>query len=152
MLSKIDKELSNKFITCAKYVKKSHGQYMTQTKILEIIHDADEIISQKALQEKLGIQSGSMSEVVIKLEKKGYIERIKSSQDRRAYDIILTEEGQEEYHKHKEKEHDSSTLFVDLNKEEKKELNEMLGRLIDGWLSKDPDFLENTRTHHGHKK
>ena len=151
MLSKIDKELNNKFITCANFVKKAHGQYMTQSKILEIIADHGNVISQKDLQERLGIKSGSMSEVVIKLEKKGLISRSRSDEDKRAYNISLTEMGKEKYLEHKERDHDSSTLFVALSREEKKELNEMLGRLIGSWLNQDPDILENKRTHHKHK-
>ena len=57
MLSKIDKELNDRFLTCAKYVKQSHGKYVTQTKILQILVDNDSVLPQKELQEKLEIKS-----------------------------------------------------------------------------------------------
>lgn len=153
MLSKIDKELNDRFLTCAKYVKQSHGKYVTQTKILQILVDNDSVLPQKELQKKLEIKSGSMSEIIIKLEKRGLIKRVRNPEDKRAFNIILTKEGLESLRKHQEKEHDSSTLYVALSKTEKKQLSDMLGKLISNWTSEDPNFLKETsRTRHGHKK
>ena len=50
-------------------------------------------MSQKELQERMGIQAGSISEVTLKLEKKGMVSRCKSPEDRRRILLSLTEQG-----------------------------------------------------------
>ena len=50
-------------------------------------------ITQRRLTERLGIQPGSVSEVLAKLEKGGLIVRTESPDDRRTTDIVLTEQG-----------------------------------------------------------
>lgn len=53
-------------------------------------------ITQKELTERLGIQPGSVSEVLAKLETVGWITRTLSETDHRTTDIILTENGKEQ--------------------------------------------------------
>lgn len=64
----------------------------SQKHILIVLLEAGSI-TQRKLTERLGIQSGSASEVLAKLEKSGLIVRAESSTDRRTTDIILTEQG-----------------------------------------------------------
>lgn len=53
-------------------------------------------ITQNVLTEHLGIQPGSASEVLGKLEAAGLIERKPSATDRRTTDVALTEQGREQ--------------------------------------------------------
>src|SRR5580658_6605783 len=55
--------------------------------------DASGRISQKALQEDLGIESGSMAIVVDGLVRKGWLGRTSSERDRRANNLELTPKG-----------------------------------------------------------
>lgn len=64
----------------------------SQKHILIVLLEAGSI-TQRKLTERLGIQPGSASEVLAKLEKSGLIVRAESSTDRRTTDIILTEQG-----------------------------------------------------------
>lgn len=50
-------------------------------------------MSQKELQDLLGIQAGSMSEIAAKLEDKGLITRVRSEGDRRKVSLSITEQG-----------------------------------------------------------
>lgn len=50
-------------------------------------------VTQRALTQRLGIQPGSVSEVLSKLEAAGWIHRKPSEADRRTVDIVLTESG-----------------------------------------------------------
>ena len=51
-------------------------------------------ISQRTLQDLLDIQSGSLSEILAKIEADGLLEKVKCGSDRRGYVRRLTESGQ----------------------------------------------------------
>ena len=53
-------------------------------------------MSQKEMQDKLDIQSGSISELISKLEKKELVIRQPDSADRRRMILFLTEKGRED--------------------------------------------------------
>lgn len=65
----------------------------SQKRILIILHEQGSM-TQRELTERLGVQPGSASEVIGKLENAGLIQRTPSSQDRRTADIQLTPIGQ----------------------------------------------------------
>jgi len=50
-------------------------------------------MSRKELQELFQVKPGSMSEIVSKLEHKGFIERIKDDEDKRKAIVKITEAG-----------------------------------------------------------
>ena len=47
------------------------------------------------LSERLNITKGAVSQYLKKLEKKGFIERVQESEDKRQYSVRLTEKGKE---------------------------------------------------------
>ncbi len=57
------------------------------------LHKAGGQLSQRELQERSGISSAALSEVLSKLEGEGLIVRERSEEDRRQMQIALTEEG-----------------------------------------------------------
>ncbi len=63
-----------------------------QAIVLEILKQCEQI-SQKELVQMLNMQPQSASEIIKKLEKKGYITREKSVHDKRVYNITLTVKG-----------------------------------------------------------
>lgn len=69
-----------------------HDGKGSQTRILTIL-SREGTMTQRDLTERLGIQPGSASEIIGKLERAGLIVRTPSSVDRRTVDISLTEEG-----------------------------------------------------------
>lgn len=66
----------------------------SQKRILIILQTVG-VITQSELTQRLGIQPGSASEVLGKLEAAGLIERVSNENDRRTTDVRLTEAGRE---------------------------------------------------------
>jgi DNA-binding MarR family transcriptional regulator len=116
------------------YLLRSNGD-ISQRWIAHILTTTD-AISQLELQNLLGIKSGSISEIIIKMEKKGYITRSKDLNDKRRIVLRITESGRnwdaniQKVMLHNE---DRQSWFSVLNSSEKKKLQEMLMRLMASW-------------------
>lgn len=107
-----------------------------QKRILIILLESG-TMTQKQLTERLGIQPGSVSEVLGKLEAAGLITRTLSSSDHRTTDIILTEDGKkqaEEAAAQRRKRHDD--MFSCLTDSEKATLLSLLEQLNSDWDSR----------------
>lgn len=105
----------------------------SQKRILIILKEAERI-TQRELTEWLGIQPGSASEVISKLEGAGYIIRTLSEIDRRTTDIVLTEKGKdaaEEALMQRNKRHEE--MFSCLSDGEKAELLSLLEKVNTDW-------------------
>ena len=89
-------------------------------------------MSQKEMQDKLDIQSGSISELISKLEKKELVIRQPDSADRRRMIMFLTEKGREDVEAYS-RQYENSVLsfFQVLDESEKKELERILEKLLD---------------------
>lgn len=108
----------------------------SQERIL-IILSQNRNMTQKALTDRLGIQPGSASEVLGKLESSGFILRTTNGTDRRTTDICLTESGElaaqaalirrEERHQQ---------MFSCLEEEEKTALLALLTKINEDWKEK----------------
>lgn len=94
-------------------------------------------MTQKELTNRMGVQPGSASEVIGKLEDAGLIVRTPSETDRRTADIRLTQAGeamaQEAYSRRKER-HDQ--MFAVLTEQEKETLISLLERINRDWDQK----------------
>jgi DNA-binding MarR family transcriptional regulator len=121
-------------------------------------------ISQKDLQEILRIEPGSMSELVIKLEHKGFITRTKDETDKRMSKLMITELGLELSKELGETDtHEEQLLLSSLDSEEQQQLKVLLSKLLAGWESsyeafredrhhKECDHHDHCGHHHGHHK
>lgn len=105
----------------------------SQKRILIILNEVENI-TQHMLTKRLGIQPGSASEVLAKLEKNGLIIRSLSETDRRTADITLTQEGRRiandalEQRKYRHEE-----MFSCLSDEEKNSLLSLLEKINEDW-------------------
>ncbi|SFB29604.1 MarR family transcriptional regulator, 2-MHQ and catechol-resistance regulon repressor [Cohnella sp. OV330] len=70
----------------------SHGLSPDNFMILELLYNKGPQPIQK-ISERLSIPSGSITYVIDKLEKKGFVERRQSQEDRRTSNAVLTDEG-----------------------------------------------------------
>lgn len=70
----------------------SHGLSPDNFMILELLYNKGPQPIQK-ISERLEIPSGSITYVIDKLEKKGYVERRQSQEDRRTSNAVLTDDG-----------------------------------------------------------
>ena len=106
-----------------------------QGRILRILTESG-TMTQRELTERLGIQPGSASEVIGKLEKAGLIARTASEADRRTADIRLTENGRT--HAAEQAEHRldrNREMFASLTEEEKETLLALLEKLNMSWAN-----------------
>jgi len=115
-----------------RFVDKNGGQ----GRILAMLKKEGKM-TQRALTEKLGIQPGSASEILGKLEKGGYLIRKPGESDRRTADVSLTEEGsrREEEASARAKAR-REEMFSDLSPEEKEQLLGLLEKLYGSWREK----------------
>jgi len=98
-----------------------------QGRVLSLLKMQPEI-TQKNLSYLLDMRPQSLGELLGKLEKKGFITRTPSEDDRRIMIIRLTQEGEKAAENPENK---SDDFFGILNSEEKEQFNEYLERLIE---------------------
>lgn len=105
----------------------------SQKRILMILNESG-VITQSELTQRIGIQPGSASEVLGKLETAGLITRIPSQSDKRTTDIQLTEEGKLaalEARSQRQERH--KRMFARLLEEEKNTLLSLLEKVNEDW-------------------
>lgn len=103
-----------------------------QNRILVMLNDGP--VSQRDLTARLGIQPGSASEVLNKLESAGLIERTPNEEDRRTANVGLTEAGRTEAAKAVEERCvRREKMFSCLTEEEKETLVGLIEKLKNSW-------------------
>lgn len=113
-----------------------------QGRILSILKMQPEI-SQKDLSYLLDMSNQSLSELLGKLEKSGFIIKAKSETDRRVMNIKLTEAGAEAADRAAEQKHDGEEFFNCLTAAEKDSFIHCMKKIIsanEAELSSRPDF------------
>lgn len=124
----------------------------SQKRILIVLQETG-TITQRELTERLGIQPGSASEVIAKLEDAGNILRIPSESDRRTMDIALTEQGRslaEILLTQREKRHEE--MFSCLSEEEKNALLGLLEKINEDWETRYQEMGKGHKHGDGHHK
>lgn len=122
----------------------------SQKRILMILNET-ETITQRDLTERLGIQPGSASEILSKLESSGWILRTQNEADRRMTDICLTDSGRElavEALAQRKKRHEE--MFSCLSEEERQELLKLLEKVWRDWKTRYSDHGNGRRGHGYH--
>ena len=105
----------------------------SQQRVLIVLNETGPI-TQSELTQRLGVQPGSASEVIIKLESAGLIKRLQSERDKRTTDVHLTEEGRAEALRLtgiRTQRHER--MFASLSDAEKTELLRLLEKLNEDW-------------------
>ena len=80
-------------LACGHFLHFNMGGKAGRKRVLATLLREGEI-SQRTLQDLLDIQSGSLSEILAKIEADGLLEKVKCGSDRRGYILRLTESGQ----------------------------------------------------------
>lgn len=108
----------------------------SQKRVLILLLEANGM-TQKELTNRLGVQPGSVSEVISKLENAGLILRTPSEIDHRTTDIHLTEQGEnlaQQAYTQRKKRHDQ--MFTALSEQEKDTLITLLEKVNEDWEQK----------------
>lgn len=125
----------------------------SQKRILIVLDGIGGSTTQRELTERLGIQPGSASEVIAKLESAGYIKRSPNEKDRRTVDVELTETGKVLATEAKElriQRHEQ--MFFCLSDDEKKQLLSLLEKVNADWKEHYQDMEENHAQGKDHHK
>jgi len=110
----------------------------SQKRVLIVLRETG-LITQRELTARLGIQPGSASEVLAKLEQAGLVARSLSETDRRTADISLTEEGERQARtalEQRRQRHEE--MFSSLTDEEKARLLSLLEKVNSDWEDRYP--------------
>ena len=104
-----------------------------QERILLLLRETG-TVAQSDLTQNLGIQPGSASEVLKKLEKAGWITRTQNNADRRTADVALTPEGLARAEEAAARRGDCHTqMFACLSDEERRTLLSLLEKIYADW-------------------
>lgn len=132
-LSQINHRLVRNFWDISHTMRQISEGKGSQKRILMILMERT-TLTQRELTEYLGIQPGSVSEVIGKLEAAGLIRRTPSQRDRRTADLMLTETGRlaarEAYEKREQRHRE---MFACLSEKERAELLGLLEKLNGAW-------------------
>jgi DNA-binding MarR family transcriptional regulator len=127
-----------------------HGHaHHTQAHVLHILEKKNPM-NQRELMETLNIRSASLSEILGKLERNGFITRDRDEQDRRNHVITVTDQGavaMMEYQKGRQESADA--LFSSLSDVERRQLGDILNKIIID-LEKNSSGDGSGDGHHGH--
>lgn len=129
-----NKKLILNFRSISHTMRKLYEGRGSQKRVLILIREAGGTITQRELTERLGIQPGSASELIGKLEKAGLIVRTVNETDRRTVDIVLSEAGSaaaRQAAEDREKRHEE--MFSCLSEEEKETLTALLEKINASW-------------------
>ena len=108
----------------------------SQMRALHILEDCGEM-TQRELQDRMGIQQGSLSELVKKLEEQAFITRASSQTDHRQMLIQITEPGRQQSRLLRERRNtEAMELAGVLSEEEQQTLQSLLQKLMDSWQSR----------------
>lgn len=131
-----DKELLFIMEKCGHFLYHRRGSKRGQLKILRLLAEHG-TITQKELLEVLTLKSGSVSEMVGKLETQGFITKERSDTDKRKINITLTDEGRAFLAEKTElMQRQEEVLFDSLTAEQRDMLKELLSTLLNDWKNK----------------
>ncbi|MDR3320242.1 MAG: MarR family transcriptional regulator [Desulfovibrio sp.] len=117
------------------YHHQGHAEH-AQTHILAILK-AHGSINQRELLEMLNVRSTSLSELLDKLEHRGFITRARDERDKRNFIITATEQGKATTEGHEDaRQKNADALFASLSDEDRQKLGELLGKLVNAWRKK----------------
>ena len=118
---------------CGHFLHHQKGKKFGQYRILLMLKK-NPSLAQKELLNHLHIQAGSLSEILLKMEMQGLLERTKAENDKRKTVVHLTQKGLAKVEElMKEYEQENENLFSSLNDEECKILFELLKKLYVSW-------------------
>lgn len=126
------------FLRCSNIISRRIGGNATRRQIIALLAERG-ALTQCELKKLLGIQAGSLSELVARMERFGVIEREPDPQDKRRLVLRLTEEGK--LRAAEPRIIGDERLFAALSPEEQAELRRMLLKIEEAhqrWRRENP--------------
>jgi len=136
-------QLASLMRTLSKQLMRNSGKHPGKTRILRMLCQ-DGSLTQQEIQSRLDIQSGSVSEILSKMETLGLISRERHSKDRRKFVISITTAGRKDLVEHDIRRHKrQDARYGSLTPEEQDELIRLLSKLQEAWKSLPANPAEN---------
>ncbi len=132
-----EETLHGLFLRCSNIISRRLGNSASRRRIIALLDERGEL-TQRELQELLGIQAGSLSELVGRMEEHGVVTRKPDEKDRRRTILSLTETGRKRAAEPRQM--GDERLFSALSEEEREQLRGMLQKIIDAhdrWKSRE---------------
>lgn len=131
-----EEQLFEQFRACTHALHHPGNGKSGQLRILSVL-SANSPITQRQLMDILDVRSGSLSEILGKMETEGYITRTPNKQDKRGVDVTLTPAGLEAAAQMQVHRGNAvQDFFSCLSQEEKEQLSLLLEKLLEDWRSK----------------
>jgi DNA-binding MarR family transcriptional regulator len=128
-ISKTKKKMV-KFIEKKLFEKELYDLVPSYGNILTVLYDHNGTLSMKEIGTLLGKEKSTITAIVDKLEKLGYVMKLKSEQDRRTTYVCLTEMGKDIEKKFEEISFDvHKTAYNNFTQEEKSEFLRLLKKM-----------------------
>lgn len=119
---------------------RNSGKHPGKIRILRML-DQDGSLTQQDIQARLDIQSGSVSEILSKMEALDLITRERHPDDRRKYVISITEAGKRDLTEHDLRRHRrQDARYGSLSPDEQEELIRLLSKLQAAWSTLPSDL------------
>ncbi|MGN1187714.1 MAG: MarR family winged helix-turn-helix transcriptional regulator [Lachnospiraceae bacterium] len=131
-----NKELLKTMEMCGHFLYHRRGGKRGQARILNLLIENGEM-SQRRIQDIIDIKSGSLSELVRKMEAEGLISREKDETDRRNITIKITPKGIQRAEENSQiLKKQEQVMFNSLSEHEQEQLYTLLKKLIEDWNEK----------------
>lgn len=139
-ITSLNHEIVMRLRECGHFLHYRMGGKAGKIRILIALSEHQELL-QRELQSILDVQSGSLSEMIIKMETDGFIEKVKSEKDGRNFVLRLTEKGHVLAENLKrEYENRINKMMSCFHENQLEELHNMLGEMIVHWRDVGKDW------------
>ncbi|EAZ81222.1 MarR family winged helix-turn-helix transcriptional regulator [Algoriphagus machipongonensis] len=117
-------------VTCQNGLFKPYGISPEQYNVLRILRGQNGVpTTVSSIQDRMLNKMSNASRLIEKLKLKGYVRRTECPNDRRQVDVLITEEGLKILAELQTKVEEGNWKFVNLDKEEVNQLNDLLDKL-----------------------
>lgn len=131
-----DERIIKDLMYCSGFLRNHTEGKGSQRRVLFFLHERGPM-TQREILEEMGVRASSLSELLSKLEAKGYVEKTKSQTDKRNYNVSITESGIQALEEMRAKHQAAmSDLLSCLAPEERKQLATLLEKLHTLWSAR----------------
>ena len=144
-----DDHIIKDLMYCARFLRCNTEGKGSQRRVLFLLRQHGPM-TQRDILEAMGVRASSLSELLSKLEAKGYVNKEKSEADKRNYNVSITDSGIQALEEMNAKHHAAmSDLLSGLAPEDRQQLAEQLTKLRTLWSERAdaPDCQHGCKKH-----
>lgn len=131
-LLETEEKLTHLLREAGRYLHPGPREKVSQKEILSLLYRHPGL-TQKVLSEKLHKTPAAVSEILRKLDRAGLVERTPNENDRRVFDLNLTEKGKQSILEYEQERNQDNDLYGILSETELNDLYQLLDKLIGFW-------------------